>query len=96
MGQRANFEEGYGGRSLQEAMRPAYTTRTRRVGWWKNGYPEYFAKVLNSVNWIGLDIEIEGERLDLIRRSTSKGSKGELDMKRGVLSRQFQLRFQLQ
>jgi maltose phosphorylase len=35
------------------------------VGWWKNGYPEYFAKVLNAPNWIGIDIEINGESLDL-------------------------------
>jgi maltose phosphorylase len=34
------------------------------VGWWKNGYPEYFAKVLNAPNWIGIDIEIN-ESLDL-------------------------------
>ena len=31
-----------------------------KVGWWKNGYPDYFAKVLNSCNWIRLDIEIDG------------------------------------
>jgi maltose phosphorylase len=35
------------------------------VGWWKNGYPEYFAKVLNAPNWIGIDIEINGENFDL-------------------------------
>jgi maltose phosphorylase len=31
----------------------------------ENGYPEYFAKVLNAPNWIGIDIEINGESLDL-------------------------------
>ncbi len=30
-----------------------YPDKTR-VGWWKNGYPEYFAKVLNAPNWIGI------------------------------------------
>jgi maltose phosphorylase len=29
----------------------------------ENGYPEYFAKVLNAPNWIGIDIEINGESL---------------------------------
>jgi maltose phosphorylase len=24
----------------------------------ENGYPEYFAKVLNAPNWIGIDIEM--------------------------------------
>jgi maltose phosphorylase len=34
---------------------------------WDGGknYPEYFAKVLNAPNWIGIDIEINGESLDL-------------------------------
>jgi maltose phosphorylase len=35
------------------------------VGWWKNGYPEYFAKKVKCSNWIGIDIEINGESLDL-------------------------------
>ena len=34
-----------------------YPDKTR-VGWWKNGYPEYFAKVLNAANWIGIDVWI--------------------------------------
>ena len=32
-----------------------YPDKTK-VGWWKNGYPEYFAKVLNAPNWIGIHI----------------------------------------
>ena len=93
MGQRANFEEGYGGKSLQGSyVAGVYYPDKTRVGWWKNGYPEYFAKVLNSVNWIGLDIEIEGERLDLNAAEVLQFER-ELDMRRGVLSRQFQLRF---
>ncbi|MEA2043478.1 MAG: family 65 glycosyl hydrolase domain-containing protein, partial [Bacteroidota bacterium] len=40
-----------------------YPDKTR-VGWWKNGYPEYFAKVLNAPNWIGIKITIDGEKLD--------------------------------
>ena len=27
-----------------------YPDKTK-VGWWKNGYPEYFAKVLNAPDW---------------------------------------------
>jgi maltose phosphorylase len=33
-----------------------YPDKTR-VGWWKNGYPEYFAKVLNAANWIGIKLK---------------------------------------
>jgi maltose phosphorylase len=59
-----NFEESYSGETFQEVAGIYYPDKTK-VGWWKNGYPEYFAKVLNAPNWIGIDIEINGESLDL-------------------------------
>ena len=56
MGQRANFEENYSGDSLQGSyVAGVYYPDKTKVGWWKNGYPEYFAKVLNSTNWIGIE-----------------------------------------
>ena len=66
MGQRANFEESYSGPSLQgNYVAGVYYPDKTRVGWWKNGYPEYFAKVLNAPNWVGIDVLIDGEKLDL-------------------------------
>ena len=66
MGQRANFEETYTGETFQGSyIAGIYYPDKTKVGWWKNGYPEYFAKVLNAPNWIGIDIEINGESLDL-------------------------------
>ena len=48
-GQRANFEEKYSGDSLQgNYLAGVYYPDKTRVGWWKNGYPEYFAKILNG------------------------------------------------
>ncbi len=50
MGQRANFEEDYSGDTLPgNYIAGIYYPDKTRVGWWKNGYPEYFAKVLNAV-----------------------------------------------
>ena len=61
MGQRANFEEKYSGHTLQGSyIAGVYYPDKTRVGWWKNGYPEYFAKVLNASNWIGINITIDG------------------------------------
>ena len=61
MGQLANFEETYTGQSLQGSyIAGVYYPDKTRVGWWKNGYPEYFAKVLNSCNWIGLNVKVDG------------------------------------
>ena len=89
MGQRANFEETYTGNSLQGSyMAGVYYPDKTRVGWWKNGYPEYFAKVLNATNWIGLNIVINGVTLDLYT-ATVTDFKRELNMKEGYLYRTF-------
>ena len=65
-GGRANFEEQYSGETLQgNYVAGVYYPDKTRVGWWKNGYPEYFAKVLNAANWIGINIVFDGEALDL-------------------------------
>ena len=89
MGQRANFEEKYSGKSLRgNYMAGVYYPDKTRVGWWKNGYPEYFAKVLNSTNWIGIDISIDGEILDLAKCEV-KDFVRILNMKEGYLSRSF-------
>ncbi len=90
MGQRANFEEKYSGKTLQGSyVGGVYYPDKTKVGWWKNGYPEYFAKVLNSVNWIGLNIEVNGEVLDLNKAAKVTEFYRELDMMNGVLKRKF-------
>ncbi len=90
-GQRANFEEKYTGSSLQGSyVGGVYYPDKTRVGWWKNGYPEYFAKVLNSCNWIGINLEIDGIQLDL-NSATVKSFYRELDMYRGTLTRKFRV-----
>lgn len=88
-GQRANFEETYSGDSLRGSyVAGIYYPDKTRVGWWKNGYPEYFAKVLNSINWIGLTIVIDGETLDL-HTAEVKAFKRTLNMQTGTLSRSY-------
>ncbi|MEY2963659.1 MAG: hypothetical protein RL754_920 [Bacteroidota bacterium] len=90
MGQRANFEEAYSGKSLQGSyIAGVYYPDKTRVGWWKNGYPEYFAKVLNSCNWIGINVDIDGESLDLAKATSVDDFYRELDMQGGLLVRSF-------
>lgn len=90
MGQRANFEEDYSGDSLRGSyVAGVYYPDKTRVGWWKNGYPEYFAKVLNAPNWIGIHISIENQKLDLAKCKV-KEFRRVLDMKTGLLQRSFQ------
>ena len=90
MGQRANYEETYTGETFQGSyIGGVYYPDKTKVGWWKNGYPEYFAKVLNAPNWIGIDVEINGENLDLNICTNLKNYKRELNMQEGWYNRSF-------
>ncbi|MEY4646988.1 MAG: Maltose phosphorylase, partial [Bacteroidota bacterium] len=91
MGQRGSFEETYTGKSLQgNYVAGVYYPDKTRVGWWKNGYPEYFAKVLNAANWNGLEIKIGNEIVDL-HKSTVHAFYRELNMKDGYILRTCQI-----
>ena len=95
MGQRANFEEYYSGKTFKGSyIAGIYYPDKTKVGWWKNGYPEYFAKVLNAPNWIGINIEINGEILDLAACATVKNFRRELNMKEGIYNRSFEATLQ--
>ena len=90
MGQRANFEEYYSGDTFQGSyIAGIYYPDKTKVGWWKNGYPEYFAKVLNAPNWIGINIEINNENLDLATCKSVSNFRRELNMKEGIYYRSF-------
>ena len=91
MGQRANFEEQYSGATFQGSyIAGVYYPDKTKVGWWKNGYPEYFAKVLNAPNWIGINVTINGENLDLATCKEVKNFRRELNMQEGWYQRSFQ------
>ncbi len=90
MGQRANFEENYSGPTFQGSyIAGVYYPDKTRVGWWKNGYPEYFAKVLNAPSWIGIRVFVNKEELDLHKCQKVQDFRRELNMKEGWYSRSF-------
>lgn len=92
MGQRANFEEEYSGARLQGSyIAGVYYPDKTRVGWWKNGYPEYFAKVLNSVSWNQIKVTVDGEVIDL-NQLDPINFKRVLDMKNGLLIRSYSVK----
>jgi len=89
MGLRGNHEEDYSGDSLKGTyIAGVYYPDKTRVGWWKVGYPEYFAKVPNAVDFIGIRVSINSENLDLAK-CRFKNYRRELDMKESVLRRRF-------
>ncbi len=88
-GLRANFEEKYSGESLQGTyIAGVYYPDKTRVGWWKNGYPEYFAKILNAPSFISVYIKVDGEDLDL-HTCKVRDFHRELNMQKGILLRSF-------
>lgn len=89
MGGRGNFEETFTGTSLQgNYMAGVYYPDKTRVGWWKNGYPEYFAKIINAANWIGIKVKIDDEEVDLNTMSIQSFNRT-LNMQHGTLERSF-------
>lgn len=89
MGMRGNFEEDYSADTHQGIYIAGvwYPDKTR-VGWWKNGYPEYFGKVINTVNFIKLKIKVDGIVVDLAKIDYQDFML-ELDMKHGILHREY-------
>jgi maltose phosphorylase len=89
MGIRGNFEEQYSGDTFKGTyIAGVYYPDKTRVGWWKNGYPAYFAKVLNAPDYIGIDVCINGIQLDIAKVKFADYSRV-LDMKTSTLTRKF-------
>ena len=91
MGMRGNFEETYSGDShLGTYIGGVWFPDKTRVGWWKNGYPKYFGKAINALNYSKVAIYVDGQEVDLGKHAPTEFVL-ELDMHSGVLHRQFTL-----
>ena len=89
MGMRGNFEEGYTGKHHQGTyIAGVWFPDKTRVGWWKNGYPQYFGKVINAVNFAAIGVTVNGEQIDLGNIEPEDFSV-ELDMRNGLLTRRY-------
>ena len=86
MGMRGNFAETYSGDMHQGFYLAGvwYPDKTR-VGWWKNGYPEYFGKAINALNIAKIKLVIDGAEVDLATELISDFNLS-LDMAKGTLS----------
>lgn len=87
MGLRGNFEEDYSGDTHRGTyLGGVWFPDKTRVGWWKNGYPQYFGKAINAVNLIGLHVLLDGVPVDL-NTLTVWDFRREVDMRSGILMR---------
>ena len=75
MGMRGNFEETYSGDShLGTYIGGVWFPDKTRVGWWKNGYPKYFGKAINAVNYSKVAIYVDGQEVDLGKHACTASS----------------------
>jgi len=89
MGSRGNFEEGFSGDShIGTYIAGVWFPDKTRVGWWKNGYPKYFGKVINAINFSAINVEINKEKIDLNKTNYSDYYL-ELDLHNGLLTRSY-------
>lgn len=91
MGMRGNFEEHFSGDHHRGSyIAGVWFPDQTKVGWWKNGYPLYFGKVINSTNYIGIRMFIDDEEVDLHTCHVLTYAR-ELNLQTGVLTRKFSI-----
>jgi len=88
-GHRAHFEEDYQGDSLHGCyLAGLYYPDRGETGLLRYGLPLEHARMLNAVNWLGLKLTLDGEKLDL-HTCRLEHFRRVLDIKRGILERRF-------
>ena len=89
MGMRGMFEEKYSGDTHKGIyLGGVWFPDKTRVGWWKNGYPAYFGKVINAVDFVSVDIKLDGQSVDMAQDSFEDFELS-LDMQHGLLNRSY-------
>ena len=92
IGQRGNFEEDFSGnQTIGNYISGIYYKDKTKVGWWKKGYPKYFAKMVNCPNWNFIRIKVNDTILDL-NRCNIIDFRRELNMKEGWCERKVLLK----
>ncbi|WP_374285149.1 glycoside hydrolase family 65 protein [Lactococcus sp.] len=86
MGMRGNFSETFSKDHHQGTYIAGvwYPDKTR-VGWWKNGYPEYFGKAINALDFAKIRLYIDKKEVDLATAPIADFEMA-LDMHNGVLT----------
>lgn len=86
MGMRGNFSETYSADHHQGTyIAGVWFPDKTRVGWWKNGYPDYFGKAINAVNFAKVRLFIDQEEIDLARAKITDFEMA-LEMQKGLLT----------
>jgi len=98
IGQRGQFEEKYSGVHLKgNYMTGCWYPDSTRVGWWKNGYPRYYPKMINCPDWTGIHVVFdEKDELDFNNEKLFKIEDFErvLHMKESFLERKAKIHYE--
>lgn len=83
-GQRGNFEEPYHSDSYLGSFVAGITFLDKtRVGWWKNGFPQFYTRIPNAADWSRISLRLIDEELDLAQWDVDRFNR-RLDMKEGI------------
>lgn len=87
IGSRGTFEETFSSfKHLGNYLGGVWYPMPTRVGWWKNGYPLYFGKMINALDFLDTEIYIDGIQVDLAKLKVLSFWR-ELDMQNGTYLR---------
>ena len=91
MGARGNYEEDYTGDTLKGLyVAGVWMPDKTRVGWWKNGYPRYYGKVINAPDFLMFHLYVNGHKVDLAHTKIETFRRT-VDMQTGVMDREMVL-----
>lgn len=90
-GQRGNFEEPYSSDTYRGSFVAGITFLDKtRVGWWKNGFPDFYTRTPNAADWSRISLRLIDEELDLAQWDVNSFFR-RLDMKTGISHRDFEV-----
>ncbi|MDE6347929.1 MAG: family 65 glycosyl hydrolase [Bacteroides sp.] len=90
-GQRGYFEESYSSDSYRGSFVGGITFLDKtRVGWWKNGFPQYYTRIPKAADWSRINLRLIDEELDLARWDVDSFYR-RLDLKEGISYRDMEV-----
>lgn len=90
-GQRGHFEESYSSDSYRGSFVAGITFLDKtRVGWWKNGFPQYYTRIPKAADWSRINLRLIDEELDIAKWDVDSFHR-RLNMKDGISYRDMEV-----
>ncbi|MDE5761428.1 MAG: family 65 glycosyl hydrolase, partial [Bacteroides sp.] len=90
-GQRGYFEEPYSSDSYRGSFVAGVSFLDKtRVGWWKNGFPQYYTRIPRAADWSRINLRLIDEELDIAKWDVDSFYR-RLNMKEGISYRDMEV-----